>query len=834
MKKGLFPKLLPHLVAFIVFLLVAIIYCSPALEGMVVNQSDVTHWKGMNHQSELFKEQHGQYPLWTNSMFSGMPTFQIAYPANNVVPWLVHGILTLHLPVPIQFFFLACICFYFLCCVLRVNPYIGIFGALSFAYATYNPIIISVGHDTKMWSIAYMPAVLGSILLIFDRRYWLGAGLTALFTSVLIAMNHPQIDYYLFIVLGIMTLFFAARWVMQKQYIHLFKALGLTLVAGVIGVLVNAVTILSTYEYQKETIRGGASELARPGEGDAENGLSKKYAFSYSMAIPEPLVMAVPRMYGGSSSQDERGEAAAAPQALNSVPPQLVQQAGLQYFMKYYWGGIGGTSGPPYSGAVVVFLALLSLFVLDNRHKWWAWTAILVAVVMSWGSYFDGFNSLLYHYLPMYNKFRAPSMILVIPQLLLPLLAALTLDQCTRMDHATAWPKLKKGLLATAGFFALLLLCSATFKYLSDTDQSLLRDVRATNNVQITQPITEFFDALRDDRKSMFLGDIFRTFLFMAFGFGLLFLALRKTIGTTVAGVAFAALSLIDLMPVASRYLNKENYQEKEDNQSVFALNETDQQILSDKSHFRVYNEAGDAFTDAITSYNYNSVGGYHAVKLRIYQDLIDNQLQRQVAGNGVLPPNPQVLRMLNTKYYLRKDPSSGTTMGVRRDDSACGPAWFVRNLATVKDASAEMRALDNFDPRATAFVREANRPAAGNGTVFSGEGTVTLLKNENDVITYKTSSPAPQFAVFSEVYYAAGWKAFIDDKELSIARVNYVLRGLPVPAGDHTITFRFEPPAYVKGHGITSIFTVLLLLLLAAGIFLEWRARHRAPVTPA
>ncbi|RYY66134.1 MAG: hypothetical protein EOO12_05135, partial [Chitinophagaceae bacterium] len=307
MKKGLLSKLLPHLVAVVVFLIVAVLYCKPALQGMVLSQHDVTQWKGSIHQSELYKETHGKLPLWTNSMFSGMPAFQIGSPGNNFVPWLVHGILTLYLPAPIQFFFLACLCFYILCLCLRINPWIGIFGSLSFAYATYNPVIISVGHDTKMWSIAYMPALLGSILLIFNRRYWLGAGLTALFTSVLVAMNHPQIDYYLFLTLGIMTLFFAVRWILEKQYIHLFKALGLTLVAGGIGLLVNAVMILSTYEYQKETIRGGASEITGTKKGDAKDGLDKDYAFSYSMGLAEPVTMFLPHAFGANTPSGSPG-----------------------------------------------------------------------------------------------------------------------------------------------------------------------------------------------------------------------------------------------------------------------------------------------------------------------------------------------------------------------------------------------------------------------------------------------------------------------------------------------------------------------------------------------
>jgi hypothetical protein len=823
MKKGLLSKLLPHIVAVIVFLLVAVLYCKPALQGLVVNQHDITQWKGSIQQSMNYKETHGQYPLWTNSMFSGMPTFQIGFPANNVLPWMVHGVLTLGLPVPIQFFFLACICFYFLCLVLRINPWIGIFGALSFAYSTYDPVIISVGHDTKMWSIAYMPALLGSILLIFDRRYWLGAGLTALFTSVLVAMNHPQIDYYLFIAIGIMTVFFIINWIRAGQTIHLLKALGLTLAAGIIGVAVNAVTIMSTYEYQKETIRGGYSELAKPAKGDAEGGLSKDYAFDYSMAIPEPLVMFVPRMYGGSSDKAERAtEESKAIEAMQQLPQQLQQQLP----MSFYWGGIGGTSGPPYVGAVVVFLALLGFFVLDSKHKWWILTATLLACVMSWGKYFEGFNTFLYHALPMYNKFRAPSMILVIPQLLLPLMAVLTLNRLALADYKELWPSLKKGLIATGALVVILLLMYGSFSYLGPNDEGVLKQVHAANQPQLNEYVNTFFDGLKADRKALFLGDIFRSLGFVVVAFGLIYLLIRRKLSPVIVFAAFAALTLIDLLPVDNKYLNSENYVEKSDNDAPFQVTAKDQEILADKGYYRVFNVAGNAFAEAVTSYNYNSIGGYHAVKLRIYQDLIENQLSRQQL-------NLPVLNMLNVKYLLQRD-QNGQATQVQRNDSALGAAWFVKNIAVVKDASAEMSALDQFNPRDTAFVRDAFKGSIGGATSFSGEGTISLVKNDNDIITYKSNSPAAQFAVFSEIYYAAGWKALIDGRETPITRVNYVLRGLPVPAGAHNIEFRFEPPAYEKGRSITSIFSILLGVLLLAGLFMEWRARHRESAMPA
>ncbi|MDB5252645.1 MAG: hypothetical protein JWP27_1814 [Flaviaesturariibacter sp.] len=817
MKKGLFPKLLPHLIAVAVFLIVATLYCRPALEGMVVNQSDVTQWKGSIQNSIDYKATHGQYPLWTNNSFAGMPAFQIGFPANNIVPWVVHSILTLGLPVPIQFFFLACICFYFLCLALRLNPYLGIFGALSFAYATYNPVIINVGHDTKMWSIAYMPALLGGILLIYQRRYWLGAGLTALFTSVLIAMNHPQIDYYLFLVIVVMSIFFIVRWIRAAEWGHLAKALGFAMIAGAVGLLTNAVTLMSTAEYQKETIRGGASELSTPAKGDAANGLSKDYVFDYSLAIPEPLVMMFPRMYGGSSDHMEVPEE-------KSKAMEYLRSLGQSGGIGFYWGGLisptsVGTSGPPYVGAVICFLAIIGFFILDDKHKWWILGATILAILMSWGKYFEGFNTFLYHSLPLYNKFRAPSMILVIPQLLLPLMAVLTLDRLMVADRAEIWPRLKKGLIGAGAFFAIALVLYLSFDFLSTQDKDTLKTI-GQQNPQAVETYRALFDALKEDRQGMMLGDIFRTFGFSLAAFGLIYLLVRRTMKPVWVLAALSALTLLDLLPIDSTYLNSDKFVEKSENEAMFGRTPKDDELEADKSFYRVMNVSANPFTDAVTSYRYHSIGGYHAVKLRIYQDLIEHQLSKQ-------QPNMAVLNMLNTKYFLQKD-QNGLLQNYQRNDSAMGNAWFVHNLVAVPDAVSEMNALDSFAPRQTAFIRQ--NIARENGitaTSFDGAGMISLVSNDNDVVTYKSSSAANQFAVFSEVYYKAGWKAFIDGKETPIARVNYVLRGLSVPAGNHEIVFRFEPPGFYRGKTLTTIFSIVMLALLAAGLFLEWRTRR-------
>jgi Bacterial membrane protein YfhO len=819
----LVKKILPHGIAVAVFLVVALIYCKPALEGKVLQQSDITQWQGAIQNSVVYSQSHdGKYPLWTNSMFGGMPTFQIGGIGGNVIAGYAHIILTLNLPKPVSFFFLACICFYFLCMVLKIRPYVAVIGALGFAYATYNPVIIATGHDTKMLSIAYMPALLGSLILIYEKKYWAGAALTALFSSVMISQNHVQIVYYLFITIAIMTVFFAVRWIKQGDYKHLITALGLAAVSAITGVLTNATILLSTYEYQKETQRGGASALtdSTSTKEKSKSGLDKDYAFSYSMGIAEPFVMMVPRMFGGSSSEQEVSEEKSkAIEALRGMPQELQREMPLAF----YWGGMTrpgevGVSGPPYSGAVICLLAIMAMFVLDDKHKWWALTAIILTIVMSWGSYFDSVNTIFYKYLPFYNKFRAPSMILVIPQFLIPMLAVLGVNKIVETENKMSLlPALKKGAIATGAILVLLLLMYVMFDYKSAGDKSLLKSVAGSNQPQIIEAVKSFYAGLVADRKSLFLGDIFRTLGFILAGMALLYLMIRNTIKPLVISVLLSAIVLIDLMLINTTYLNKDNYQEPEENTASFNLSKADNEILQDKTFYRVFNVAGNAFSESNTSYHYNSLGGYHSAKLRIYQDLYEKQIINRQTFN--MP----VLNMLNTKYLLQKD-RAGLTQQYQKNDSAYGNCWFAKSIVFVKNADEEMASLNTGGLKDTVFVQESFKPSVTATPQSDSSATIQLVKNDNDIITYTSSSAANQFAVFSEIYYKAGWKAFIDGKETPIAKVNYVLRGISVPAGKHTMEFKFEPQGYITGNKLTKFSLIALILLLLAAIFFTWK----------
>ncbi len=820
MKKFSWKPLVPHIIAVVVFLIVALIYCKPALEGKVLQQHDITQWKAMAKDIYDYKETHGEAPLWTKSMFSGMPGYMIATKANNVVPYYFQEALSLFLPKPFKFFFLACVCFYIFCLVLRVRPYIAIIGALAYAYATYNPIIVGAGHDTKMLSIALMPGLIAGLILIYEKRYWLGAGLTAAFTGALISVNHLQITYYALIIAFIMSIGYVVRWIMAKEWKHMMVAAAFAVVAGLVGALSNAVTLFTTYEYSKETIRGGSQLTAGK---SAATGLDSDYALSYSMGIAEPMVMMFPRMFGGSSQRLEVDEESSkAIESLRSMPQELGQQ--LQQSLSFYWGGIGsGTSGPPYVGAIICFLALMGFAFLNNKHKWWALATIVITLMMSWGEYLLGFNTFLLEYLPFYNKFRAPSMIIVVPTFLLCMLAVMTLDKILfrPVDNALLKKQFKTGLIIAGSAFAVALLIYMSSDFLMQREVETLKQV-SQMDAQVKEPVNAFFNALKEDRQSLFLNDILRSLFFAAVAGLAIWLFMRKTLKPTVVLVVIGIFALIDVMAINAKYLNAENYQEADEYEGNFSPTKEDQQILQDQSYYRVldlrYGGIGGAFNQgAMTAYYHNSIGGYHPAKLSIYQDLIEKQLFN-------FPNCMPVINMLNTKYII-----SGGQEGsqVFPNPDALGAAWFVKTIKWVNTPQEEMNALTTFNPADTVVIDKKFQSIADKPFSFDSSAKIELLKNDNDIVTYKSSSATPQFAVFSEVYYSKGWKAYIDGKEADFVKANYVLRAMPVPAGEHTIEFRFDPASQKIGSTVTLICSVLMIALLGFGLWTFYKKRQ-------
>lgn len=823
MNKGIFRKLLPHLIAVVIFLVVALLYGKPALQGEVLQQSDVTNWKGMSKSSFDYKATHGHFPLWTNSMFSGMPAYQIAMePDVPVSPSIFYAVLTLNLPKPVSFFFMACICFYFLTQVLRINPWIGIIGGLAYAYVGYNMGIIAAGHDTKMNTIALVPGLIGALILLYDRRYLWGAALTALFSALVVGLNHMQIVYYALIIAAFMSIGYIVYWIKRKEFKHMGIALALAIVAGAIGVLSNAVTVLTTADAGKTTIRGG-TEL--PDQNSSNKGLSKDYALSYSMSKIEPFVLMVPDMFGGAGVPiDTKLDNSKAMDALQGMPQELAN--GLHSAGEAYWGGIGPfpPNAPAYIGAIICFLALLGFFILDNKHKWWILAACLISIPMSWGQYFEGFNTFLLNHLPLYNKFRVPSMIMFIPTFLLCMMAMMTLQRIVVFeDKQLLWERYKKGLMLTGGVFVLIILIYLSADYSGIADKEFLSQT-AQYPDQIKEYIRTFLSALKDDRKSLFLTSLLRSLFFVAAAALVLWLFIRNKVNSWIAIGIVGLLAFIDVITVDVKYLNSDNYKDEASyNEDFFTPSPADKQIMQDTGYYRVFNLKQGLSTlgqDAMTAYFHNSIGGYHPAKLSIYQDLIEHQLYK-------FPRSLPIVNMLNTRYIIQADQSGKES--VFRNPDALGPAWFVNTVKFEPTPQAVMASLDDFHPKDTAVVFEKDRALVSFAPAAAAGDSIWLVKNDNDEITYHYKASTNRFAVFSEIFYDLGWKAYIDGKESPIVRTNYVLRGLSVPAGDHEVTFDFHPSSFYTGEKLASVAGILIFLLLIAAIVFSVR-KQRTP----
>lgn len=820
-------KITPHLIAIGIFLVVALIYCKPALQGKVLQQSDVIHWKGMAQNSFKYKETHGHVPLWTNGLFSGMPAYQIAMEPQNPFNLIyLHKVFSLFLGKPFVFFFLLCLGFYFLSQVYGVDFRLGVLGALAYAYASFSSILIVAGHETQVMAMAYMPAVLAAILLVYKKRYWIGAALTALFTGLLIAVNHLQVTYYFLIVATFMTLFYAIEWIRAKDYKHLIKALAIVAVTGVTGVASNLVILATTYDFSKATMRNGVLNLdSTKTNAEKTTGLPIDYAFDWSFQKPEVFSVLVPNVYGGITGGTELGKNShlAKLAVQNGIPDDQAAQFASQF--SAYWGDQPFTSGPVYFGAAICFLFLFGMIYLKRKDKWWIFAASVLAIMMSWGRFFPVFNDFLFNHLPLYNKFRVPTYTLIIPQLLFPLLSVLALHQLffNETDKAYAWKKLKISGYAIGGIFLIVLLLYSSFTYQSPKDDQLISGLTQMTGGN-KDAANSFYNALKQDRQSLFGNDILRSFIFIALAFACLWVYIKNKLKTSYAVIALLVLSSIDILAQGRRYLNDDNFQTVEDQQSqVFSPSATNQQILQDTGYYRVFNlvAPGGPFNDALTSYFHNSVGGYNPAKLAIYQDLITYQLSNKI--------NINVLNMLNTKYVINRDQQNAEVVQVNPGN--LGACWFVKQIAFVKDDAAAMRALDNNNPADNAIVETDEKNKIAYMPVFDSSAKIQLIKNDNDVITYSSESRSNQFAVFSEIYYDRGWKAYIDNKEVPIIRTDYVLRGLAIPAGNHSIRFEFKPASFYNSEKIAIIASAIVWLLLGFTAFLIIRRKSKQTI---
>ena len=821
MKNPLLKKILPHLIAVSVFLVVSILFCKPVLEGNVLNQHDIIGWKGMAQNAFEYKEKNGHFPLWNPNLFSGMPNYQVAMDGKSILSPFTNIVLNT-LPKPINFFFLACLCFYILCLAFRAKHVVAVFGALAFAFATYNPVIISAGHESKMWAITFMPLALAGLIYTFEKKYWLGLALTSFGAYLEIAVIHPQINFYFFLVAAAVTISYLIKWIRQKDWKHIAWAGGITAIAAITAVAGNTLTLLTTSEYAKYTMRGGKDITI---EGDKvtsakTSGLDTSYAFQYSLGKAEATVILMPNAFGGNSGKvlDENSKVLDK-LVRRGVPENNALQ--IVSSLPKYWGGVEpSTSGPPYIGVIVCLLALIGFVLYKNPLRWGLLAVSVLAILMAWGKYLPGFNTFLFNNLPLYNKFRAPSMAMIITQFTFPIMAVLGLQYLLYRDKSRELLKadFKKILYAFGGLTAILLIMYVVMDYSSGIDKLILGNKWDNSGTDETGRL--IVSGLKADRKAMFGGQVLRALGFIILVIGVLYMYIRNIIKPLVVALLFLAISSMDLLIVGNEYLNGDQYVSQDEITSTnFTPSAIDQQILLDKdADFRVFNMAGDRYNESRTSYFHKSVGGYHPAKLRIYQDVIEKYLSDR--------PNPAIVNMLNTKYVIIQDPQSGQSQLIPNSD-AFGPCWLVKNVKIVANRVDAILALGNTNLKDTAiielaFSKNVIQPQRDSASF------IRMTKYDNDAIEYEANCNGPQFAVFSEVYYPLGWNAYIDEKKSIYFNTNYILRGLSIPTGKHTVRFVFEPASVKKGKSISFIASIFIALFLAGGLFMAWKKSRK------
>lgn len=792
MKQLDWKSMMPHLIAIAVFLGVSLAYFSPVLEGKKLYQSDKVNFVGMSKEIKDHRLDYGEEPLWTNSMFSGMPAYQISvvYGANLVkhVDKLFQGFL----PRPVGLVFLYLIGFYILLMSLKIDYRLAIVGAVAFAFSSYFFIILEAGHNTKAHAIGYMAPLLASVLMTMRGKWLTGGVLTALFTSLMLNANHLQITYYLvmlFLILGIIKLVEAVK---ENQLEPYLKSVGVLVLAGLLGASTNITRILTTYEYGEESMRG-KSELTN----DLDNktsGLDKDYATAWSYGKAESFTLLIPNFHGGAS-QGELGTDSETYQAIKQSPQArtLIKQLPL------YWGTQPFTSGPVYAGAIVCFLFVVGLFLLKGYMRWWIVITTILMLALGWGKNFMPLTEFFLEYFPGYNKFRAVSTTLVIVEFLLPLFGFVALHKLLEdSDKSKNQKAIKWGVIITGGLcFVFALMPTMFFDFVGASDEQLKG---------MGWPV----DALQSDRASLLSSDAWRSLMFILLSAAALWLYLSNTLKKQHVILIVGLLIVGDMWTVNKRYLDNEDFKSKRKVAEPFSPSMADQQILADNDpNFRVFNTAVNSFNDASTSYYHKSIGGYHGAKLKRYQELIDAHISKG---------NINVLNMLNTKYFIVANQNQKVA---QRNTTAHGNAWFVKEAQVVANADEELAALSTINTAEQAVVDTRYADLIPDFTMDS-LASIQLTDYKANHLIYTANCTQDQLAVFSEIFYDKGWNAYLNGELVPHFRANYVLRAMSIPAGNHQIEFKFEPTTYNTGERISFAGSAVLLLLLLGVAYTE------------
>tara|TARA_R110002012_G_scaffold109617_1_gene253529 strand:- start:24668 stop:27004 length:2337 start_codon:yes stop_codon:yes gene_type:complete len=775
------------------------------MENQELNQNDVIQGKSANQEINEFREQTGEEALWTNSMFSGMPAYLINVQWSGELLKYIPRTIEKIIPTPASHTFIAMLSFYILLLVFKVNPYLAIGGGLAYGLNSFFLISVEAGHIWKVAAISWMPAVLAGIVLAFQKKYLWAFIITALTMALEIRSNHLQITYYLLLVVLVFGLLQLIAAIKNKTLPDFGKAIGVLAIAVLLGLGANLGKVWTAYEYGKYSIRGEA-ELSSNTE--SSGGLDRSYAFAWSNGIMEPFTFLIPNFFGGASQEEISTDSDLA-KGLQSRGAGTGQIRSFVKNVPTYWGDQPFTSGPYYMGAIIIFLFILGIIFVKGPIKWWLVTASALGIILSWGKNFEVFNYFMFDYFPGYNKFRAVSMTVAMPFLCMPLLGFLGIKELRNAN----WPKVKKQFLTTIAIAAGLCLLFVI--------GSFMMGFRGAVDAQLgDQPW--LVDLIREQRASMLRTDAFRSFFFIIATGGILYFWKENKLKDGLAIGLVVAVIAIDLIPVSKRYLNEDNFV-KENRGELITKTEADKRILQDDGHYRVLN-LNNPFNEARTSYYHSSVGGYHGAKMRRYQDLIENHLQNEMSimveklrsGDSDLS-NFGIINMLNTKYI-----KFGNQAGqVIPNQQANGNAWFVEEVKTVSNPDEEIEKLGNINTKQEAVVN-TDRFDLSQEVISKGE--IELISYAPNELIYTSNNNSNGLAVFSEIYYPKGWKAYIDGKETDILQVNYVLRGLEIPSGNHEIRFDFKPDAYFIGNKVMLGSSIVIFILLIGGLAYQIR----------
>lgn len=800
MKKINFTKdVVPHLVAVVAFLVVTLLFFNPVFfDNKVLDQGDIQQFRASSKSIADYRAATGEEALWAPSMFSGMPAYLVSVKwSDGPVSWAKRT-MSLFLPHPINNIFIAFLCYYILLLSFGVRPYVAIAGGLAFGLSSYIIVGLGAGHNGRIGAVAFMPLVMAGIHLAFTKRRWLGFAVATAGLALHLHENHLQITYYLMLITvayALVQLVYAYR---EKQLQHFFKTVAVLVPAVIIAAGTFFGQFWAINEYTKYSTRG-PSELTHAGDASGASGLSKEYAFAYNYGIWEPMTLLIPDFYGGSSAtafvSDQSSESYKA--LANASDNRLANQ--LINYTSTYWGPQSFTAGAYYAGAVVLFLFVLGILVVERKYVWWLVPVGVLSILLSWGDSFSTFNYFIFDYLPGYNKFRSFSFGLVMVLFAMPLLAMLGVEKLLKEELTKS---LKKKILIAFGATAGLCFVMILFAGMGDFARAGESQLPAW-----------FSKALQADRRGLLRADAWRSIGFILPLFVILYFNLTKKISATGFYVLLVLLVALDLSFVDKRYFGKDKFMRKYDN--AFAATASDEAILKDKSYFRVYNLQEDFSKSARTAYLHYSLNGYTGAKLRRYQDLYDSCIARELQqmigdaqkGNFNFEKFG-VLNMLNTKYILYGPEANN----IIPNPSANGNAWFVKEVLRVASPDEELAQTRVVNTKTTAVIQGAADQLKAQA---DSTANIAIAEFKPPYLKYESQSATDGVAVFSEIYYPKGWHAFIDGKETEILRADYVLRALAIPAGKHTIEFKFQPKPYVVGNKITMASNWVMLLVV-------------------